>query len=409
MNTLLIIASYLRSRPLNTVLNVVLLSLGIAVITLLLLVTRQLNDRMESQAKGIDLVLGAKGSPLQLILCNVFHIDFPTGNIKLQDADRLARSRLISQAIPLALGDSYKGHRMVGCSREYPELYAAQLAEGMWWNKSMEVVVGSEASRTLALRVGDTFLSAHGLAEEGHTHEDHRFLVTGILQPTHTVLDNLILTGIESIWDVHESPRMKTDSSFAPSRLVPAAAASDSLLEITSLLIRFRSPMGAVQLPRMISAETRMQAASPAFEAARLFTILGVGVDALMVLGYVLVFISGLSIFIALYNSLRERRYDMAIMRTMGSSRKRLLVLLLLEGIVLTFMGGVVGLMLAHGVLKGLTLTTDVLSKAGISSFVFYSEEWIILAASMGVGMFCALLPAYQAYRTDISRVLSSQ
>ena len=204
MSTLTLVWSYLRARPLSTALNIILLSLGTAIITVLLLFTRQMNDKMEQQARGIDLVVGAKGSPLQLILCNIFHIDFPTGNISLREADRLARSRLVKQAIPMALGDSYSGFRIVGTTRAYPELYNSQLASGEWWNKPMEVTLGSRVASLLNLKEGDTFLSAHGLVEGGHQHEEKFFRVAGVMQLSNTPLDNLILTGVETIWEVHD-------------------------------------------------------------------------------------------------------------------------------------------------------------------------------------------------------------
>ena len=191
------------------------------------------------------------------------------------------------------------------------------------------------------------------------------------------------------------------------STLVPSVSRHDSLKEITSMLIQFRSAMGAIQLPRLINSQSKLQAASPAFETARLFSILGVGVDVLMAFAYVLILISGLSIFIALYNSLKERRYDMAILRSMGASRFKLLFSILLEGALLTFLGSVIGLLMAHGSVLLMSSLVGEMQKAGISGLVFYSEEWIILAASLLLGMLCALLPAIQAYRTDISRVLA--
>ena len=173
------------------------------------------------------------------------------------------------------------------------------------------------------------------------------------------------------------------------------------------MLIQFRSAMGAIQLPRLINSQSKLQAASPAFETARLFSILGVGVDVLMAFAYVLILISGLSIFIALYNSLKERRYDMAILRSMGASRFKLLFSILLEGALLTLLGTVTGLLMAHGSVVLMSSIVSEMQKTGISGLVFYSEEWIILAASLLLGMLCALLPAIQAYRTDISRVLA--
>src|SRR5687768_11594422 len=132
MNLPFLVWSYLRSRPLNTALNIFLLSLGIAVITILLLFNNQLQQKISDNAKGIDLVVGAKGSPLQLILCNIFHVDFPTGNINLKEAERISKNRLVKKAIPMALGDSYNGYRIIGTNRLYAEQYKAELENGEW-------------------------------------------------------------------------------------------------------------------------------------------------------------------------------------------------------------------------------------------------------------------------------------
>jgi len=423
MNLIILVWNYLKARPLNTAINIILLALGIAVIAILLLFNRQLEEKITDNARGIDLVVGAKGSPLQLILCNIFHIDFPTGNIKLAEAERISRNRLVKKAIPLALGDSYQSYRIVGTSQAYAELYKATLAQGAWWKKDLEVTIGANVAKLAGLKLGDTFASAHGLTEGGHDHDEHKFLVTGIMAATNSVLDNLILTNVESIWIMHEEhgaeateeaheaghPEHETPASiaFKPSPLIPSIAAGDSVKEVTSVLIQYRSPMGAVQLPRLVNSQSSLQAASPAFETARLFSILGVGVEILMGFAYVLIVISGLSIFIALYNSLKERRYDMAIMRSMGASRSRLLVSILLEGGLLTLLGSIVGLLLGHGVLMLLAGMVEETQKAGITGMVFYTQEWIILVGSLLLGLLCALIPAIQAYRTDISRVLA--
>jgi putative ABC transport system permease protein len=427
MNILILVWNYLKARPLNTAINIVLLSLGIAVITILLIFNRQIEQKISSNARGIDLVVGAKGSPLQLILCNIFHIDFPTGNISLPEAERISKNRLIRKAIPLALGDSYSGYRIVGTNLDYPALYKADLASGAWFRDVLEVTIGSTVAEMSGLKIGDRFESAHGLTVGGHAHNAHQYVVAGILKPTYTVLDNLILTRVESVWIMHEEQDDEEEhegegghhahsghshydeepDSLLRSPLVPSVLHGDSTKEITSMLIQYRSPMGAIQLPRMINSQSSLQAASPAFETARLFSILGVGVEILMAFAYVLILISGLSIFIALYNSLKERRYDMAILRSMGASRTRLVVSILLEGGLLTFMGSVTGLLMAHGTVMILSNLLPEVQKAGLSGLVFYAEEWLILAASLLLGLVCAVIPAIQAYRTDISRVLA--
>lgn len=409
MNLLFLVWRYLRARPLNTVLNIVLLGLGTAVVTILIVIGHQLRDRIDTNARGIDLVVGAKGSPMQLILCNIFHIDFPTGNIKLYEAERIARNRLVKQAIPMALGDSYLGYRIVGTTRAYVEHYGGTLNSGTWWENPMEVTLGSAVARALQLSLGDTFNSSHGMSGDGHSHDAHPFVVKGILAPTQTVVDNLILTSVESIWHVHDLYIAVEVSNDSPSRLVPSVSAADSTYEITGLLVQYRSAMGALQLPRLINTQTSLQAASPAFETARLFSIIGVGADILEGFAVVLVVISALSIFIALYNSLKERRFDIAIMRSMGASRKRVFLVLLVEGVLLTLLGCSIGLIWGHSVLVAMEIFMETASRSGITGLVFYPEEGILLGGSLLLGSICAMIPAWQAYRVDIAQVLSRQ
>jgi putative ABC transport system permease protein len=386
----------------------VLLSLGIAVITVLLLFSRQVKEKISENSRGIDLVVGAKGSPLQLILCNVFHVDFPTGNISLREAEKIAKNRLVKKAIPLALGDSFKSFRIVGTDQRFTELYNASIQSGTFWKNDFEVTVGNTVASKLHLKLNDTFISTHGMTKDGHDHDEQKFTVKSILKKSNSVVDNLILTNITSVWKIHglhaadsgsETPEVRMSS------LVPTVPANDSTKEITSILIQYRSPMGAIQMPRWVNSQSNLQAASPAFEIARLFSILGIGVDILKAFSGVLIFISALSIFIALYNSLKERKYDLAIMRSMGATRRTLVVSILLEGSVLTFMGTVAGLVLGHAVM--IAIAVDETQKAGINGFVFYPEEWIILVGSLFLGLLCAIIPSVTAYRTDISKVLA--
>ena len=407
MNLISLVWNYLRAKPMNTVLNILLLALGIAVITVLLLFNNQLNEKISSNAKGIDLVVGAKGSPLQLILCSIFHIDFPTGNIKLSEAEKVVRHRMVKKAIPLALGDSYNGHRIVGTNHDYPGIYNATLASGEWWKNNLEVTIGGTVAELAHLKIGDTFTSAHGLTTDGHAHEENPYRVIGVMTQSNTVVDNLILTGIESIWKMHDLLGDSISIPVHPSSIVPSVEAGDSVREVTSLLIQYRNPLAVIQLPRFINSNSNLQAASPAFETARLFSILGVGVDVLRGFAFVLIFISGLSIFIALYNSLKERQYDLAIMRSMGASRSKLFVAIVMEGSFLTLMGSLSGIVLGHSVLWLFVILVEQSQKAGITAAVFYMAEVYILAGSLLLGILCSFMPAIQAYRTDIHKVLA--
>ncbi len=411
MNLLSLSWNYLRSKPLNTLLNVILMSLGLSIILVLMLASFQLKERITKNAKGVSLVVGAKGSPLQLILCNVYHIDFPTGNISLEEAIKLSNNSLIKKAIPLALGDSYRGFRLVGTNEDYLNLFEAQIANGDSLLSDLKVILGTNAAKSLGLKVGDTFLTEHGMQEGGMAHEEHSFMVSGILESNNSVIDNLIISNVESIWMMHEHDEEDHhhDSDSLVSELgIKFHPHHLSEKEITSLIIQYAGPMGAVRLPRYINKETNMQAASPAFETARLFNLIGFGVEVVNGFAFLILGISALSIFIALYNSLKERKYDLAIMRSMGASRAFLLIHIIIEGLIITVLGGILSIILAHGALEliGQQLIASK-SQATITGFLLLKDELIIIGISFVIGIVASILPAIGAYRSDISKILA--
>ena len=400
MNLASLSASYLRARPLNTLLSVVLLALGVATIVLLILVVGQLESRMHRDARGIDLVVGAKGSPMQLILAGIYHLDAPTGNIPLAAARDLEKNRFIRKAIPLALGDSWKGHRIVGAPKVYADHYGARLAAGRFYDKPMETVLGAEVAARNGVGVGGKFTGAHGLGSEpGPEHADAPYTVVGVLEKSDSVLDRLVLTSIESVWQVHEAHQGPEDEADR--------RALEEAREVTVLLVQYASPLAAATLPRQINSQSELQAASPAYETARLFRIVGVGVEALRAFAAVLIFAAALSDFIALYTALEERSYDLAIMRTLGASRAKLFGLLMGEGIALALIGVLIGLALGHGLAAPLGVWLEGQQQPAVTGLEWRPEELWVLAVALGVGLVAAALPAWRAYRTEVSRTLA--
>lgn len=383
--------AYLRARPLALALNLLLLALGVATITVLILATGQLEERMTRDARGIDLVVGAKGSPMQLVLSAVFHLDAPTGNIPLAEAEALGREqRMIKKAIPLALGDSYHGFRIVGSNHDYPAHYQARVAEGRLWNAPMEAVLGAEVAAKTRVAVGGKFSGAHGLGEGGAAHENEPYVVVGVLARSGTVLDRLVLTSVESVWEVHQH-----------------GAPADAPKELTALLVQYASPLAVATLPRMINAGSALQAASPAYESARLFRMIGVGVDVLRAFGAILMLAAGLSVFLALWNALEERRYDLAVMRMLGASPGRLMRLMLLEGCALSLAGGIAGIALGHLLTEALGAAMRHMQQTAVTGWTWSAQEAWVLAASLAVGLVAALIPALRAYRSDVAPVLA--
>ncbi|MEJ6980108.1 FtsX-like permease family protein [Pedobacter sp. P351] len=394
MNLLQISWKSLVLNPLTSLLNIMLIAFGTGILCLILLASDQIGEKLSSNSKDIDLVVGAKGSPLQLILSSIYHIDFPTGNISLNEANKLTQNPMVKRAVPLALGDSYNGFRIVGTDTSFVNLYNLKLANGEFWQGPFEITIGSVLAETQNLKVGDKVYGAHGLTDKGDVHNDHSYTVTGILSRQNNVTDNLILTSIGSILKMHG---LEGNESTAANH-------DDS--QITALLIQYRSPMSVVLFPRMVNESTNMQAASPARESARLFSLLGVGLDALKWFAILIMLIAMISVFVSLYNSLKERKYDLAVMRSLGASKAEIFSIIMLEGIILTLFGSLAGLVLGHGVLELIGQNQDSI-QAQLSGFNFRPEETYLIMIGFSTGIIASLIPAIQAFRSDISRTLS--
>ena len=400
MNTLTLAWTYLWSRPLSAALNLLLLSLGLASITFLLLVGEQLNKAFERDLKGIDVVVGAKGSPMQLILSGVFHIDVPPGNVPLQAVQALQRHPMVAQLIPISLGDNFRGFRIVGTSPDYLRHYQASFAKGRLWTQPMQVVLGASAARKLGLALGNTFVGAHGLGAGGHAHGDSTYTVVGILAPGGSVLDRLILTDTASVWQVHEDYTAVDDEDR---RLMMEER------EITLALITYKSPLAAVSFPRFVNTSTEMQAAAPALEITRLLGMLGLGTDVLRAFAGVLLLTAGLSVFIALWSAVRERRGDLALLRMLGAPPGKVASLLLLEAVWLGLLAAVLGVLAGQGMAAGLGWLLQLDNSLLIGGMAWPLGLWLVPLLALAVSLAAAMLPALGAYRVSVLELLQER
>lgn len=401
MNSILLALKSLRFKPLATTLNIILMAVGITMMTFVLSASKQLEDNAMRDAQGIDLVVGAKGSPLQLILSSIYHIDIPTGNIPLATQGLLEKNRLIKKVIPLALGDSYNGFRIVGTNHDYISHYDGVVATGKLFDAPMQAVFGAKAAARTGAAIGGTFLGSHGLSRGGEVHKNAPYQIVGILKPTGTVLDRLVLTPVDSVWKVHEIVN-GIDVNDKEEK-----EAMDADRELTALLVEYASPLATVTMPRYINSQTDLQAAQPALEAAKLFRLLGVGVEVLRGIALIVLLSAGLSMFVALYNALEERKTDLAILRILGAPPFKLFTLLLFEGLLLAIGGALLGWVLGHVAVEvlGRALSDD--QNLTLSGWIASPDEAWLLAVAAVVGLMSALIPAIRAYRTDIATTLA--
>ncbi|WP_298394684.1 FtsX-like permease family protein [Flavobacterium sp.] len=405
-------------KPLNTLLSIILLSSSVAIITVLILLQKQFEEKFSSNIDGVDLVLGAQGSPMQLILSSVYHIDNPTGNISYDSAKVWMNHPFIEKAIPLAFGDNYRGFKIVGTNSDYLDKYQAKIAKGKLFDKNFEVVIGSEVAQKLNLKIGDKFQGTHGSAKEGEVHEDVDYKVSGIASPTGSVVDNLILSNIPSVWQMHGSHEEENPAHGEEGHVhqegeqhhhVKEMTLNEPNMEITAVLLKFRNKMGIVMWPRIIAQNTKMQAASPAIEVNRIFSLFGIGLKALEYLAYAIMIISGISIFIALYNRLKERKYEFALMRINGASRFQLLSLILIESLILCFFGFLIGTIFGRFALGYISNSAqDDFKMAFNPTEIIWQQEGLLLIVTLVVGIIAAVIPAIKAYNLNISKTLAN-
>ena len=392
------------NKPLSSFISLALLILGIGIISLLLQLNTLIKDQMDNNLRGIDMVVGAKGSPLQLILSSVYHIDSPTGNISLKDAENISKNRMVGSSIKILYGDNHKGFRIVGAEKKFIELYKGVIKEGTEWNNPYEVLVGSKVYEKLNINLGDNLVSSHGLRETGQSHDEGTFKVVGLLKPSNSVIDQLIITSPESVWDIHDTHNHEDDHKREHE---DDHENEYDDREITAMLIKFKSPMNIIQFPRQINENTNLQAAVPSYEISRLFKLFGFGIETLSYLAYLIILVSGFSLFINLFNSMRERKYEMALIRTLGASRFQLSSMITLESLVLTISGFVLGILFSRfGVMFVSSLMEESINY-NFSSFKILNEEYWLLGLSILIGIISSLIPAIQVYKMNISKILA--
>ena len=388
----------LLARPGAAMLNALLLALGVASITVLLLVSTQMERSFEKDLAGVDVVVGAKGSPLQMILAGVLHVDVPAGNIPLEAAQELAKDPRVKQLIPLSLGDSYEGARIVGTTSEYVNLYQGKMAKGQSWTKPMQAVVGADLADKLL--INDQFAGSHGLGGGGELHDKSKYTVVGQLQRCRCVLDRLVLTSTESVWQVHEKEIALDEAD---------KKALQEEREITFGLIQYASPLAAVSFPRFVNQSTELQAAAPAIEITRLFRMLGVGTQVLQAFAAVLLAVAAISLWMSLTAALRERRGDLAMLRMLGASPAKVAGLLLIETLLLALAGWAIGVLLGHLLTSLVGYLLEAEKSLVVSGLLWLPQELLLLAGVLLLSVLAVAWPLREAYRQDVLKQLNAR
>ena len=405
-------------RPFSSGLSVLLLASSIMIIILAFLTMQQLESKFNENANKIDLVVGAKGSRLQLVLCNVFHVDNPTGNIRMKDVTFLTKHPFVKNAIPISLGDNYKSYRIVGTNQNFlQKLYEAPLKQGKLFEKPYEVVLGFNAANKMDLKLGDSFYGSHGIDASIHEHQDAKYLVVGLLDYSGEVIDNLILTPLESVWQVHSEDHQKGSFDLSYEKKHDhdhdhhhhKTTVVEEDKEITALLVNYNSPRAKFSIPGIVNNKEQLMAAEPSIEIQRLLDLVQPAVKVVTVLAWFIFGLAFFSMLITMINSMKNRKYEIAMMRASGATSKLVLISILAEGFLIAFIGGLLGVFMGHILLEimGQYLTNHYHYQ--FSGLIFnYFELWLLIG-TIATGIISAFIPAIAAYNMDISSTLKKK
>lgn len=396
MNFFTLAVSGLSHKPFQSGLSILAVILGMAMLTAVYLLSNGIADGLKRNSAGIDVVAGAKGSPLQLILSTIYHTDVPIGNIDMDEYEEIKNNKMVKTAIPLAMGDNYKGFRVIGTTPDYINLYKGEIIEGRLFEKYFEVVAGSQIS----MKLGEEFAARHGFAADStDIHDDKLYKIVGKLKPTGTVIDKLFITPLASIQKAHSYEHEDGEHHHDE---------EGSSQQITAILIEAKNGAALMNLPRHINQDGHMQAANPSYELAKLSKNFGVGQDVLNTLGLSILGLSVLMVFSTLALSLSERRYDMAVFRVLGASPFGLFMILMIQGVLIAAIGTVIGIVTGH--IFAYSLVELLGSFEGIivkeAMLTTHKMDIIFLVLGCFAGMIAALPAALSAAKTDIARLL---
>jgi putative ABC transport system permease protein len=421
----------IQRRALASTLTAVSMALGVMLVVAVLLIHGVIAESFRNNSSlGYSMIIGAKGGRLQLVLNTVYYLSQPVENIPFEfyqeflDARERGAGRdgeyhkYVEAVVPVCLGDYYLNYRVVGTTPEMFEFvydaeegkrYEFASGRNMQLNSAQfgywEAVLGARVARETGLKVGDTIRPAHG-SPEGHAHDE--FHVVGILKPSGTPNDRAVFVSIEGF------------------NRLPDHLRTDGSKEVTALLVRTVNPIVTAGLRTTINEGLQAQAVLPIQEIYGLFALIVKPVQSLLlVISGMICVVSGVSILVSIYNSMSDRRHEIAVMRSLGAGRATVMAVVLLESVMLALGGGLLGWTAGHALI-GLA-STKIEDQTGVSlspldlappvDLGYWSDSWqgfrisselLLVPSLIGLAIVVGFLPALAAYRTDVAKALSS-
>src|SRR6516162_7049599 len=392
MTIFTVAVKYLRGRLVASTVTAVSIALGVSLVIASVVLGRGIRDGFIAGATDYNLVIGAKGSPTQLVLGVIFRMDLATPNIEYTTYRDLQQDPRVETAVPIGVGDAFRGFRYVATNSAYFAAFPWRhktfaLAAGKFFTDdppskpAYEAVLGAEAARSTGLQIGDRFYEGEEMAE-------YPLTVAGILRPKHSADDRAIFFSLPSYWGMNEVARGMT------------------VKPLTAVLIRPKRMSDLPGLRRELNVAAETQAVLPSAVLLTIFNVMAVAENVLTMILAIVGIIVLLYVFVSLYSATLERRREIATMRALGARRATVLGIVLIESCALAAVGGVGGLLGGHAVAY---FAGALLAKGGLVANPFFLDplEAAVLASVILLGTLAGLLPAVLAYRTEVAENLA--
>ena len=409
--TLMLAWKSVRNRRVTAMLTIMTVAISVVLLLGVERVRTQAKSSFANTISGTDLIVGGRSGQVNLLLYSVFRIGNATNNIDWKSYQEFSQHRAVKWAIPISLGDSHKGFRVMGTNNSYFEHYRygkkspLKLSQGREFSGLFETVIGSEVARKLGYQIGTEIIIAHGISDVGFSrHDNLPFKVVGILAPTGTPVDKTVHVSLEAIEAIHVGWESGAHLGNTPSAQ-QLENRNFQPKQITAMLIGLKSKIQAFSLQRQINTYPKepLSAILPGVALHELWGMMSVAEQALMVISVFVVIAGLLGMLSSLLTSLQERRREMAILRAMGARPRHVLSLLVLEASTLTLLGLVVGVATLYALLASISPFIQQNYGINIEMVALSHYEWKLLAAVQLAGTVIGFIPAFRAYKQSLS------
>lgn len=415
MNILTLSLQSAWNRKSNLILSILSIAISITLLLSVDITRKQTKQSFMNTVSQTDLIVGARSGPSHLLLYSIFHLGNATNNMRYQSYQAIKNNPKVAWAIPISLGDSHKGYRVIGTEQSfyqhfrYGEQQRLQLAKGKAFNQLYDVVLGAEVARELGYRLGDKLILTHGThAKANAQHDDSPFSVSGILKPTGTPIDRSLQVSLKAIEAIHVGwqggrslplglgAQLKRKASLQPK-------------EVTAVLVGLKNPLYTFKVQRQLNQwkTEPLTAILPGATLVQLWKSLAFFEKVLLAVSAMVLLASFIGILITLLSSLNERRREIAILRALGIHVSQVFLLFALETLFILIAGILLGIALMFGLFALLAPVLLNLYGMVIEIPLLDLQQLSFLGLVLMVGLFLSLIPGYLAYKKSLQDGLS--